>query len=687
MEALSTTPPSGPEGPKHHRSSEHILRRVRGRRSLAALRKMVEPSASATPGRKSRFQEDASVGGTVLPNHDPSHTTHDDARGLTKVGKKLAAFNPLHVFKTFSKTYEDTKDELTVHNIEQNRLRAAQTPVKDDSSPEKSRNAFNSLRRSSYSTLKKVRSEISLTPFGHSSTSLTTKRPSDDSHTIRPSASKKDLRHQRKLSKRVSDLEYQLEKARRDLNDAIKHTSPMPKLPSPYERYTPNFAHSSTTGRQRFTPGLLPTLPSAGHLFQDTKQPTELIITPQANATSPAANELTESQQITQPVTIHSELDSENSFSEYDMDIDNTKAITDSPSKGSLYMHQNVSLLPGSQDITMAADSTESLELKAQNPERNDSFQDLTSLTSDDATPTQARYQTEQTAGAEPEPVNSQTPITSLDSKLKSLETSFQSVTKRKSAKSKKRKSHLDNGDKEFRPGKDDADDDSDEFDGPSRNKKRRKSADKTGGTFVITRRLSNTKSTSTTPKKATRKITKPAPAPTLVPTYEPRPRHSGEGQRSGLDVIDEDAELDISPIKKPVDSPPLPIPSSPLPEPVPTPKRKKRTTKELMEMIDRGMADAEIFPPLGRPPNDPRHEDNQPRKPITKKQSATDPPIEPHAEPATGPTTNRTSQPTKDDSDEDMDMTPAKGPSKLTKENLKRLASEGQWDWPEDVF
>ncbi|PNS21438.1 Leucine aminopeptidase 1 [Sphaceloma murrayae] len=667
MEANFITPPSGPEGSKRERSSEHILRRVRGRHSLANLRKKTEASASvsATPGRQSRFMEDASVGGATLPVHSSTPGANDDARGLTRVGQKLASMNPMNVIRSFVKTYEQTKDDLTVYNIEQNRLKAAQTPSKEDSSPEKPQNPFRTLRRASYSTLKRVRSEVSLSAYGQSTTSLNSKRMSDDPHILRPSASKKDLKHQQKLCRKVSDLEHQLEKARRELDQAIKKSSPMPKLSSPYEKYTPNFARSNTTGRQSFVPGLLPTLHSEGVLFPDfeSQHLNERQIDSPQELSSPRFDTQTGPSAV---ATLKPEVQGDNpdSLSEHSltgddsgMDID-TNVSTDSPVKGSLYTHRNISIVPTMSCDDTKADNKATNDLQSQ---RIDSFQDLSSLNSDDAlTPTQHRSHTAASPsaqlGAEEElrtptlsrpahdtnDSNGNTSShsantadrlpSSLNEKFKNLEAGFQNVARRKSLKPKKRKTSLDDGDKDFKPGKEDAAEDSDYSDGRYRLKKRRKSVEKSATTSS---RRSNK---GPTPKKSTtRKIIKPAP-PTqdhiLKSSAYDRPRHSGEGQRSRLDMIDEDAELEISPTKRiSLDETPMDLQAS---------SSNEQPTKGLPDPSPTANPDPVL---ADTPRRDHDHDGNG---------------------------SSGASQ---------------REPFKLTSDNLRRLAQEGQWDWPEDVF
>jgi hypothetical protein len=84
---------------------------------------------------------------------------------------------------------------------------------------------------------------------------------------LKRSVSKYDLKKQHKLSRRVSDLEAKLQKARQELDTALAEASPIPKLGSKYERWTP----VNSMKRNRFVPGTLPTLPSERLLFPEWK--------------------------------------------------------------------------------------------------------------------------------------------------------------------------------------------------------------------------------------------------------------------------------------------------------------------------------------------------------------------------------------------------------------------------------
>ncbi|KAG8627031.1 hypothetical protein KVT40_004514 [Elsinoe batatas] len=621
-------------------SSEPITRRMRVRRSFAALRGKTEPAAPTTPGRKSRFQEDASVGGALLPNNEVTPEPHS----LAKAGRMLAGMNPLNVLRSIAKTYTTTKDDIIIQNIEHNRMQ--------------------------------------------STTSLASE--SHDSHILRQSASKKDLREQRRLSKRVSDLEIRLEKARKALDTSIQKSSPMPIFPSPYEKYKPRFASNT---RKSFTPGL-PTLHSEGLLFPDintSQQSVNLRTFSQSSfseaelqkplpPTPPSAAEPQEPHEHTSHlITEDQDLESDQSFSDISDHMDDIRITDSSPTKGfymqnnssivpatstpnllsnslraNFYMNQNASLLPEAspQDVIMTDEQNRT--------ERIDSFTDLASLNSEDATPTQnkphpsSHYvtaepdaatptqstpQTHASAGAEPD-----TPSQSVDLRTK-LATLNNSVKARaKASKPKKRKSN-DDGDKTFRP--DGNDDDSDDSDGPARLKKRRRSSDKSVGTAK--KGISTKKTAATATKKATsRKITKPAPAEHLLTAaFELRGRHSGETSRR-LDMIQEDEEMDAD---------------SPLPAAQTTPNDVASLAAEVENpttprAVHQEMADAPVVPAGSS------ISPNTTTKPITADPDS--------ITTAPNPTTivpNTTTSP----------------PAELTEENLER--HDDAWNWPDDVF
>ena len=116
------------------------------------------------------------------------------------------------------------------------------------------------LNKPAFSTLRKVKSHFQLPSNKRNSAILAAMTPDetgdlnrDTEHSIlKKQMSKKDLHKQQKLSKKVSDLESQLEKARRELHMSMDLTPPVPPIPS----WPP------TSKPRPFIPGALASLPS-----------------------------------------------------------------------------------------------------------------------------------------------------------------------------------------------------------------------------------------------------------------------------------------------------------------------------------------------------------------------------------------------------------------------------------------
>ena len=413
----------------------------------------------------------------------------DHGTGAYRFGKMIASsFNPMNMWKSWSKVWDETRDEITIRNIEENRRKAAQkalaeqvyaemksagqiktgaytavkeyngtepmdeededvvacstrdsgvsdaqdkplpdvpnrgpTPALDGQSERtlKSRKSLFSIRVPSISgTLKKTRSVYNLPEVNHqSSTSISPEkydRPisglSTLSGTLHRSHSRKDLSRQQKLSKRVSDLEAKLQDARRDLSTAISNASPLPDLPSRFEKYTPNFK----LHRPKFVPsGNLPSLPSEGILFPSLRNKKRNLSQTEIQSEESHVPEASQS-------TIRA--------------VDPDSTIRAHRSAVTTFEHQNF----------LAMDPA--------------SFM---------SSPTQA----EKTEG------DSQTQYADLDTKLKALEESHQAgLAARKPVKSKKRKSAGESG-KLFKPAKDDnyANDDAEWDSEDAKPKKQRK--------------------------------------------------------------------------------------------------------------------------------------------------------------------------------------------------------------------
>ncbi|KAF2216122.1 hypothetical protein CERZMDRAFT_93425 [Cercospora zeae-maydis SCOH1-5] len=125
-------------------------------------------------------------------------------------------------------------------------------------------------------TVKRAKSDWNLAASQREASASTspTKPEFDGSASIlRSSASKYDLKKHDRLSKRVSNLEEKLYKARMELDNALAEASPVPKLSSKFERFTPVSSVKSSYKRSRFVPGALPSLPSERVLFPELRGP------------------------------------------------------------------------------------------------------------------------------------------------------------------------------------------------------------------------------------------------------------------------------------------------------------------------------------------------------------------------------------------------------------------------------
>jgi hypothetical protein len=378
---------------------DHLMTQYHQENSAPAVYYTPEPTAShiLQPTLDHPLQDEQVPPRPSLP---PSRPTFDSippsttasvkpAGSLFRFGKMFAAtFNPTNVWESFSRTWKESKEDLTVRNIEENRKRAQDdkamyeqayqdlkksgqfnftvvpnkaltsprvggnsqfgsptrqpltsprhtaayahlrldadfphsrdtsldsnadaaappqlaalfkrdsnpNPTEEPKSPQhlspekplsKRKSFFTlrgaSLRAPSLSSLKRGRS--------HANISETFVRTSDDKPTRTPSASpekpaihnhltlqslprsqsKRELNKAVKLNKRVSDLESKLADARRELNNAITNASPLPPLPSRFERFTPT--SKSTRARFGLSGSKLPSLPSESLIQAET---------------------------------------------------------------------------------------------------------------------------------------------------------------------------------------------------------------------------------------------------------------------------------------------------------------------------------------------------------------------------------------------------------------------------------
>ncbi|KAL8690575.1 MAG: hypothetical protein Q9218_004009 [Villophora microphyllina] len=133
------------------------------------------------------------------------------------------------------------------------------------------RNSSLSLSRPSFQSLKKVKSHMQLPSARRKAADIVLSSPkikldlgNVNGQALRRQPSKKDIAKQKKLSKQVSDLEYRLEAARRELQLSRGQGPDVPKIPK--------------SGRQPFKPGTLPSLPSESTMnaMQSTEQESEI---------------------------------------------------------------------------------------------------------------------------------------------------------------------------------------------------------------------------------------------------------------------------------------------------------------------------------------------------------------------------------------------------------------------------
>lgn len=184
------------------------------------------------------------------------------------------------------------------------------------SAPSAGRRSSLNLPKPSFPNLKRVTSHLQL-PSTRRQSALSTPLPSMESEVLtnlevtepelRKQPSRKELAKQQKLTKRVSDLEIQLEKARRELNNSFNGAEPHSKL-----------------GLKPFKPGNLPSLPSQrvlrsheGSGNQDEESEAETEISHPRTTGRGVTKELAsnENQTLTPPVDAQIENELRNSVS------------------------------------------------------------------------------------------------------------------------------------------------------------------------------------------------------------------------------------------------------------------------------------------------------------------------------------------------------------------------------------
>ncbi|GAM83415.1 hypothetical protein ANO11243_014030 [Dothideomycetidae sp. 11243] len=225
--------------------------------------------------RRSRFIEDESVGGSApsIPRNASAFGNRGDDNNvpaLSKLTRFVSSFNPLNAFRLFPGFEKHSREDSALRTYESgievdqfDSVSQFDPALRADSrGPSyQTHRPNNSFHRGPFSSLRKARSEVSLLARGRlSNTSLSpSKRFSTDSAQL---PSSKDIKQQYKLRKRISDLESQLDTARRELQYSIRSASPADPGHYP-ESNAPILRH---TKRSSFQP-LLPSLPSERLLF------------------------------------------------------------------------------------------------------------------------------------------------------------------------------------------------------------------------------------------------------------------------------------------------------------------------------------------------------------------------------------------------------------------------------------
>lgn len=293
--------------------------------------------------------------------------------------------------------------------------------------------------------LKRVTSDLNLaaTANRESSSSMSPVKTDFDGPTLRKSNSRYDLKKQSKLSKRVSDLEAKLYKARHELDEALVDASPMPKLGNKYERFTPT--PNATIRRPKFVPGALPSLPSERILMAEQFGFGEEEIPMPTEAKPRSAIDLTEGLNDDKVGTIRASANEDSH-----------------PARASsLFQFPN-------GNIEHLADDKNHNHLD----KRDDQTSELTSLLSEMDPNSTVNF----TSDGAAEPAKG-ADYASLDAKLKALDKQVKATAK-KPGKQRKRKSGISSDDKMFKPATDD-DDDAEWADADGTPRKKRKSGGK----------------------------------------------------------------------------------------------------------------------------------------------------------------------------------------------------------------
>lgn len=335
--------------------------------------------------------------------------------------------------------------------------------------------------------LKRVKSELHLGTAAdrESSSSVSPSKAEFPDSAVRKSHSKYDLKRANRLSKRVSDLEGKLQKARSDLDVALTQASPAPKLGLKYERFTPY----SSVRKPRFIPGALPTLPSEGVLFPDQAGGAERHIISEARVRKP--------------------LDMSKAFDNIDEDEDVlTLRRTYSEAQQSARAEHGFEAVPQTNEDTKPwpldiEDERKDNQLQIAEPHQSATSEPAQLAEMD---PNSVANNTDNGVGAAAEPLSYE----DLNTKLNALEESHQAAKK---AKKPKKRPSKDADDKPYKPDKDDdADDDDFEEDLRAPKKKRKSTGKNENGTQ--TKRASTAGKKKSPQGKARRKSGIPTPSP-----------------------------------------------------------------------------------------------------------------------------------------------------------------------------
>jgi hypothetical protein len=323
--------------------------------------------------------------------------------------------------------------------------------------------------------LKRVGSDLNLGATlrkRESSSSLSPVKTDFPGHILQRSESRQDLKRRQKLSKRVSDLESQLARTRKELDQVLEAASPAP-------RFTPKYERFRTVKRPQFVPGKLPSLPSERVLQAEQAQ--------------------AQSEDEGQPRKAF-DLTSEVNEEEEGANDDTIRAT-----RANKYPRRAASLFnigkKAKKDTTSEQTKnkfTDNIEPSTQPDPSEDS--EAMDESNNDVTYVPSENDEEATKNAD---------YSTLDAKLKALEANV----KLKNTKSKKRKSAGGEADKAFKPGRVTSDDDAEWEEATP--KKKRKSTGNSGAQQV---------------KKTSGKSSAKGSSPRAKNTRVSSPKNSGKG-------------------------------------------------------------------------------------------------------------------------------------------------------------